>query len=57
MLSFLIVCIFIYFIILSTYQTPENISDMEAAATAYTGEAPAKAKNSLQFFGGKCTLV
>jgi uncharacterized protein YdaU (DUF1376 family) len=58
MLSFSIVCIFIYFIILfSAYQTPENVSDMEATASAHTGEASAKAKNSLPFFGGKCTLV
>jgi uncharacterized protein YdaU (DUF1376 family) len=50
--------VFIYFIILfSTYQTPENISDMEARASAYTGEASAKAINTLPIFGGKCTLV
>jgi Flp pilus assembly protein TadG len=58
MLSFSIVCIFIYFIIIfSTYQTHENISDMAATASAHTGEVSAKAKNSLPIFGGKCTLV
>jgi len=30
---------------------------MKAMATARTGGASAKAKNSLPFFGGKCTLV
>jgi hypothetical protein len=58
MFSFSFVCTFIHFIIfLSTHQTPENISEVETTATAHTGEAFAKAKNSIPFFGGKFTPV